>query len=196
MACGHSGHQRAPQPTPAHMSVILASGPDPSRRPKMSPDARYKPRLVFLDVAEANDAEGADRSVRVPHRQGLQEARMRGGPGPILQRRHSGKPGPGRPTRLRTGQAPRRCLDRRPFPPGLSHLPARPEPELQACRTPAVCRAVTRQDPAQPFAAKFNRAGMPGNREHAVAIAAALTSGAASAGVASAGRAGAPPAAP
>ena len=30
------------------------------------------------------------------------------------------------------------------------------------------------QDPAQPFAAKFNRAGMPGNREHAVAIAAAL----------------------
>ena len=29
-------------------------------------------------------------------------------------------------------------------------------------------------DPAQPFAAKFNRAGMPGNREHAVAIAAAL----------------------
>ena len=38
------------------------------------------------------------------------------------------------------------------------------------------------QDPTQPFAAKFNKAGMPGNREHAAAIAAALTSGAASAG--------------
>ncbi len=30
-------------------------------------------------------------------------------------------------------------------------------------------------DDAQPFAAKFNRAGMPGNRDHAMAIAAALS---------------------
>ncbi len=42
------------------------------------------------------------------------------------------------------------------------------------------------QDPAQPFAAKFNKAGMPGNREHAAAIAAALTSGAAGDGAADA----------
>ena len=31
------------------------------------------------------------------------------------------------------------------------------------------------QDPAKPFAAKFHRMGMPGNREHGMAIQAALT---------------------
>jgi hypothetical protein len=31
------------------------------------------------------------------------------------------------------------------------------------------------EDPAKPFVAKFHRAGMPGNRENAMAIAAALT---------------------
>lgn len=34
------------------------------------------------------------------------------------------------------------------------------------------------RDPARPFAVTFNRAGMPGNREHAGAIAAALADGA------------------